>query len=824
MGAWMDSLPSSSGLRSSNCRDDLQEIASARREFASKIVSKTSYAEAWQCLDHLHKYYHYLLECEEKGLTTKSSSRSNSDGAEPFLVLEWQSALTSQIQSMPNSLEWDRSGLIWNMVALQAHEALQQSLKNDKSGWNKAAVHLQMAASWLQYLPEREPHAKTFLQPATYPDFSHTFVELWQSLLCAQSQRCVYEALACGPRQKHVLLAKLAAAAVPLFSQVELIVRNDDESAAPSLTPFSGLVVGWAEFARAWGMFMSCKAEFHQSQISREKKEWGLELARLDVAYQYADVCKQYCFGQSAAATAATKSVLTLLPPGEGILHELKSLSLHILKDLKERVDMAEQEGHNQPVPSRQELAEIRGEKVVKCDQPISKLLKPKKTDPIFQRIQQGPDVQLYIEMFDTKVDKKVGHITDLAEDCALKGKQALADVNLPHSIQTYLQEQQGNGFPQALWERVEAVQREKRIAQLKQNLWELRDNADTAKSTFANIQNQLDFDLDSDRLFRKDNPFFEGHDAEEVQKEFRMSLQNLKQLLDSAQSGDAELLKQLDQLDTNPKYKLLQFQKSQLDLLVPNASSGAHNQNLETIDTSQLSRLLVELSRLFDDRELALSRLHKSVKEFDIHAALESEVSFTKGTDEEFRAAIEKFERSFDGLIQDVQSNTDQQSGLMDKIFIENDKFRIARGNDGAIQSGDSCIAMIDNAIDEIDDLSDHLHHGKDFYGVIIPKLDKLKNQVEDVSARLTIERLEYDDSVNRTKQEEKDAMMAQKMSSDNPSASGEAIGGASGHADGVDDEKVAILLNMDFDPAKVVAALKKHNNNVDQALNELL
>ena len=40
----------------------------------------------------------------------------------------------------------------------------------------------------------------------------------------------------------------------------------------------------------------------------------------------------------------------------------------------------------------------------------------------------------------------------------------------------------------------------------------------------------------------------------------------------------------------------------------------------------------------------------------------------------------------------------------------------------------------------------------------------------------------------------------------------------------DGVDDEKVATLVNMEFDPAKVVAALKKHNNNVDQALNELL
>jgi uncharacterized UBP type Zn finger protein len=38
------------------------------------------------------------------------------------------------------------------------------------------------------------------------------------------------------------------------------------------------------------------------------------------------------------------------------------------------------------------------------------------------------------------------------------------------------------------------------------------------------------------------------------------------------------------------------------------------------------------------------------------------------------------------------------------------------------------------------------------------------------------------------------------------------------------VDDEKVASLVSMDFDPAKAVAALKRHNNDLELALNELL
>jgi hypothetical protein len=826
LGWWMDSLPSSLGLRSSHCFDDLQRIAALRREIATKIASKTSYSEAAQCLDQLHEYYHYLLECEEKGLTNRSYSRSKDNDEYPLLELQWESALMAQTQSIPNSLEWDRSGLIWNLVTLQAHEALQQALKNNKAGWNKAAQHLQLAASWLNFLPGREPHSKQTFRSAPYPDFSNTFIELWQSLLAAQSQRCVYESLACGPRKNHVLLSKLAAAAVPLFSQVEQIVQTDDESAAPVLTPFSSLVVGWAEFARGWGMFMNCQAEFHQSQIAREKKEWGLELARLDVAYQYADMCKEFCFGQNElTASAAASSALTLLPPGEGMLDDLKVVVDSTLIDLKERVDKAEQEGHNQPVPSRLELAEIRGENVLKCDHPLSKLLKAKKTAPIFQNIPQGPDIRLYIEMFDVQMDKKVADITDLAEDRSQYGRHALADMNLPHSITTYLQETSEKGFPQALWERVKVVQRENKIAHLKQELWELRDIAELARSTHSSIQDQMDYDLKSDRLFRRDNPLFEGHDAEEVQKEFRLSLQSYKRLLETAQSGDAVLLKQLDQLDTNPKFKLLQFQKSQLDMLVPGASGGPSNSSSGTFDTTRLSRLLVELSRLFDDREIVLNRLHESVKEFDIDAALAAEVDLTKGTDEECRSGVEKIKRSFDDMFQDLQNNVDRQDSLLERIFAENQKFQIARERNRTTQPGDSCIVMIDTAIEEIEQLSSHLREGKSFYDYIVPKLELLKQQVDDVSARLAIERLEYDEGMNLAKQEEKDAVMAQKLSSSDSLHA--PVGGPArlgGQTDGVDDEKVATLVSMDFEPSKVVAALKKHNNDVDQALNELL
>jgi len=249
-------------------------------------------------------------------------------------------------------------------------------------------------------------------------------------------------------------------------------------------------------------------------------------------------------------------------------------------------------------------------------------------------------------------------------------------------------------------------------------------------------------------------------------------------------------------------------------------------------------------------------------------------------------------------------------------------------RERTSASQSADSCIVMIEDAIEEIDELTNHLKEGNKFCNVVIPKLDTLKQQVGDISARLTVERLEYDDRTRRASQELKDALMAKNLSSESnddvgaerlecddrakratqelkdasmanqlssesndddgaerlecddkakrasqelkdalmannlssesnngtaaidPSASAQnnqrqssdsnglllppqqknnrqTIGAAAHQTttmSNIDDEKVATLVGMEFDPDKVVAALEKHNNNVDQALNELL
>jgi hypothetical protein len=903
MVTWMDdnSQTNIPLLSSTNCRDDLVTIDRLRRDIAQSLSEskENAYEEGFQIKNKLHTYYNYLLECEENGMVCGGASISTN----MFLALEWESALTTGIVQTSNSLEWERVNIIWNLATLEAYQASKQPLTT-KPSWNKASKMLQNAASWLHQIlkllqQDQHQHPKQQQQQNHYPDISTTFIRFWQALLLAQAQQCIYESLLCVPRPMHVLTAKLAAAAVPLYNEVELIIQKDNNKNKNSnlaMSQCSDLVETWTTFARAWGIYMSCKAEYHQSQIDRDKKLWGQELARLDIAYQHADVCKNICEGT----------------PYIPALDKLRTNVDGIIKILQGRIETAERENnteHQQKVPKRHELTEIRGEKLVKVDDNLSKLLPSKETEPIFQNktavvattVQNNnndqqqqqqeqqqqtitesssiyqkkptpvpPNVQAYVEAFESEMNEIIYQIANATEEQTESAKVALAAVNLPHSLTAYRQEQSGGGIPNDLWQRVHTIQQEHRIVQLKQDLWELRDSADLARMTYQMMLSQVDSDIESDRLFRQINPTFEGHDAGEAQKTFRQQITNYDVLLSSAQEGDCTLFKRLEQLDTEPKFNLLQFSKSQLDCLLPSAR-GDHTDpnNIGTIDTQHLSYLLSELSTLFQEREELVNRIRKELKHYDIQGTLQSRVDPVIGSDQDYLEASKFAQKAFDGMIYEIQNNMEKQKEILDTIMVENEQFMMNRERTSASQSADSCIVLIEDAIEEIEELSNHLKEGKEFYNAVFPKMDRLKQQIGDKSARLTVERLEYDDKARRASQVVKDAMMAKNLFSESNNNDGGSAAAAAASAssqdddqrrsppsnsndspsshplnnhqkdeaavphhhhqettrtNNVDDEKVATLVGMEFDPDKIVAALEKHNNDVDQALNELL
>lgn len=947
------------------CIPDLKRIENLRRQCAqitlqSQPNQQQPQEQPWK--EVYHEYYQLLLECE----TQHHITTTNGAGAVlPHGGFVWQCPQTQQ--TLEASTLWqERSHWIWNMACFQMQDAWNLH-PHDKASWTLAAQEYSTAASWLGQLS-----SNTMGQHDGEVIISPKFVKVWQALLKAQSQFCVYESLRVSSlaRPRHLLLAKLAAAAVTLFAQVGRI----DESDITSLS----VPRQWIDVAQIFRMYLSSCAEYHQAMVSLEKKStthYSQPLGRLQVAHSMIQLALEYCEEKNHQnQNYNTMDEDNNTQPPRTSLDECSHVVLwphsqQVADALQQAHELHETSHHSHdPIPEPQELPEIRGQMMVPTtDPPLSQLLvvasnkpagpplfehamsthggapRPSQARPstsahpnplpptpaahhqeivfdpnentynaneryaaqdddlgedhapiplqiitttsqddndddhdddeddslndldddLYQQEQEARDyvhqqiaqqqaheaqclaelqqsMRQYLARFHSEMQVVIHNTRRLADERTQAAQTTLSTVHLPHSLTAYEQSQKGGGLPLPLWDKIHRIQTTNQIPKLKQALWQLKDASEVAHACLRRVQRQLQDDLEADRLFHENHSHFQGHNVAQIQRPFVQGLANYQSLLETAHEGDSVLLQRLQQLDTNPKYKLLQFSKSQLDRLLPAATSD------NRFDTFRLSRRLVELSTLLKNRQLLVDQLQADYEGLDVRGIFEEEQPTTP---QEWERALKVAKSALDGILHALEANLEAQPSILDSILAENEAFLEFRRNESSryaggtsSASGDSCLAMIEDAMDDMEEVSQHLEEGKGFYDVIVPKLEKLQQEVGDISARLTVERLEYDDHANRHRQEEEDAAMAQRLYSSSgqnqeTAAAAAAAAAASFETPGtfpaaaagpppfqVDDEKLATLVGMEFDPAKVVEALTRHDNNVDQALNDLL
>lgn len=800
-------IQSNKAYRVQDCLEDLQHIAELRSLIAERISSKQAHPEAVSIRSKLHYYYHCLLECERHRIGLDDSPQRT-------MTLEWESAMMVELQ-VGHTIPWERTNLLWNLASLDAYQAYHQP--KDEAGWEEASKQLQHAASWLHQLSSNNKH-----KPFPFLDFYPSLIRLWKGLLLAESQRCTFEALLCTSKPNHNLLAKVATAAASMYSSLQYILQQGQQTAT---TPIFNqpLVKEWGDLTASLVLYMKCMAAFHLSVDAQERIRHAEEMSLLEVAHREANSCRQ------ASQDSAVLS-----------LQELHANVSSTLADIKVRLKVAQSEAmrtNHEAVSQDEEPPSVEGQIVAQV-LPLEQILRAYLGEPIFVNLRPSlaaaavaqKDIPPNSNMIDKQTLKKCadmfrGDMEQLIdplrismEDGRESARQALAALKLPHSLTAHRQELQGGGIPIDLWIKVEALQRGRHVDRVKRELWDLRDISARARSICQQARSQLDLDLESDESFRNDNPTFLGRDTPQIQRSYRRQLENYDRLLATAQEGDAVLSQRVDRIDNDPKFKLLKFKQGQLDKLLPAVASNS------PFDVAPLSRVLLSLSRHFGDREAMLEKLEQDIKAFDIEDELRSMMEETCSSGERsFIRLVAHCETSFRTRAADIESLIEKQEELMILILAENEKF--AKSRRGPCCSSDSCISILEGAVGEIDEVTMHFREGKHFYSVITHRLEKLRNLVDEVSTKLTVERLEYDDSESRDRQEEADALMAKRLSQDTPAVAAAAANGvARGQPGWVDDEKVATLVAMDFDPDRVLDALKNQNNDVDAALNELL
>lgn len=772
MSLWLDEANNNCGFLSSQVQDDLKRIASLRN---SLVEAGDDHEKAVDVL-HDYKVYHAaLLRCEAREFPSSETSSSAR-----HLQFPWKSS--NGDTEVHSHLAWERANVLWNVAALLAYQASIQE-KRDRTGWNQAHLLLQDSASTIVHMMVLEEQS---------PDFN--FTSFWKSFLLAQAQIATYYMALASPKPRHVVLAKIASAAVSLSGQA---ARNAQSNEIYQI------------HSKAWKTWMLALAQYHESCVHRQKKAWDLEFARLDRARDAITVCQE--------------SVYSIETQG---LEMLQGEVPKMIRTIRSRLLELQNDYDGQPASN---VREIRGEVLVKHTLPLSRDLTSLKR-PLFQNVQKlelNSASRQAILKFQQELDTMVREMSRMSSETMEDARVKLVNANLPHSLTAYNQEQSGGGIPIDLWERIESIQDQELLPQLKRDLWELREMAEMAVSIHSAASKQLAEDLEMDRQFRELNPRFEGHDAADVQWSFRLSLENYESLLTKSRKGDEILIRRLGCLGSDPKYKLLQVQKSQLDKILPAEVEGG-----SPIDTSKLARLLVLLSTLFDEREELLHKLKMEASKDDFAEAVAKIDPASPTARQDYERLAQMSLKLFVGISSDIRGNVSRQGDLLDSILTENEHFVAARD---AMPSNDNenCFFMIEEAIEEIEQLRKHLREGKEFYIFVIPKLEHLKHEVGDTSARLTAERCEYEDSAQSRHQEIDDARLAASLADEARSHNATvAEGGNRDHsllsedptAIAVDDSKVANLVAMDFAPEKVVEALKKHKNDMDRALNELL
>jgi BRO1-like domain/ALIX V-shaped domain binding to HIV/UBA/TS-N domain len=876
-------------------------------------------------MGELQNYAALLEEFMQRGFPS-----NDMDGV-GYLSLTWQCPLyqtddtTSTHYETHHSLAWERVNVLYNLAVLCTYLAAMEltpgKTSHTRAQYTKAGLQLQRAATLVRYIRQMYFTSSTSAETDKNDDSilhvwdtslllcNSSFCEVLQLHLLAEAQRMAYQTfVATTPiilssaedvandkaklpnKPKHFVLAKLAAAATPLYLAAEDLcqeyksaqhVENGMEDKNPNnLDEEDGyhqwtntqFIQIWDDSVRAHGMWMTALAEYHQSFVHRERQgpnEHGLELSRLEGAIKFAEYCRDFC--ESTTSPSLQQLVQQQVIP--------------ILHDMEERYEIAKRENdqlYHEAIPDHDELPEIAQVLSVKTDiENISKLLPALNCEPALFGNILDPKLRSYVDLFRSKAQNVIVQTEQLTDQQTESARSQLAIWHLPHSITAYQQEHNGGGIPEDLWNRVAYVQEHHILDQLSRDMWSIRARSDTCRSLVQQIDDVLTKDLQVDAAFRQVHGNFEGHDVQEIQKMFRQALHNYKLLLDSAHESDISLLERCELFTTDPKFRLLKLPKSQLDRMFPPVAS-AENVDVKhnTYDITMLSNCLIDLSTLINDRDNIMHRLKEHRKTYNIGKDL---ANMGPHTPEDICThLVDLALETLQPLVHEISLNLEKQAKLLSRIETENEQFVKARDfqlkrrlNPPATTAssklvGGGAIVKIHDSLEEIELFSNHVKEGTGFYDIIIPKLNKLQRQVEEVSSRLARERMDYETSSSRL-QHRYDSETISDDRSDRFTRRGEGhpimdlpysnlqqssrrqtrpsiqsngssdrlqylqprredmdISRPSGQTDRpevrVDDEKLANLVGMDFDPSKVVAALMRHNNDFELALNDLL
>lgn len=659
-------------------KTSLNEFQKLRNNAIAKSVDKHESA-----LEILYRYYDQLVAIETKFPMTENQIRIN---------FKWQDAFNKEsLFSGKRALtiangSFERVCILFNIAALQSQIAAAQNMNSD-DGLKTTAKLFQQSSGIFAHL---QAVSLSSVQNDPTPDLHPDTLNALGALMLAQAQDSIVRK-AMNDKMKPGVVAKLALQCSDLYADAMKLLGLES---IKSLWPKDWLNSVSGRQAAFHGI-----AQYQQSLVSKEAKDFGEEIARL----------------------RHSKDLLTAAESRGSQTFAFKDVQKIVLRALQD----AEKDNnfiYHAKIPELTSLSSI-GKAAVAKSTPPSRPLSSNFKD-LFEKI-VPLSVHLALMAFNNRKSEIVNmEISRLREATQLLNG-VFASLNLPAAIEDV---SGGSQVPQSVLEKAEKIRQAGGYEQILKLINDLPASLERNKEILDECDNLLNEEASSDQQLRdqfKDR--WTRTASAQLTEPMRTESSKYRQIISNAISADAVVRSRFGAQKEG--IELLSKSNGDIEGCIPSASPVAALQGNPAV--SELRRLLSEVEGIKSTRD----RLETQLKDIgcdDIESKFLSALSQDGALNEE-DISTNHLDSVFAPIRSHIIDNIKMQETLLGQIQAANTKFVEAKAQYDSGAAREEKLKILATAFDSFVELKGNLEEGSKFYNDLTQILVKFQSKVAD-------------------------------------------------------------------------------------------
>ncbi|TIA86897.1 hypothetical protein E3P99_03538 [Wallemia hederae] len=611
-----------------------------------------------------------------------------------------------------SDLVYEKCALLFNIAASYSQKATQRS-RTSTEGIRGALQDLQLSSGVFDLVIDTLPTLKS--TPST-PDLASEYLRVLSTLMLAQAQECYWQK-AVLDNLKNGTIAKVSMGVSNLYEEA---CQTALHSVPP---PADALPSIWIAHMQVKAHHFAAAAQYRKSLDDLSAGRYGEELSRLNLA---AELVKK------AVDFSKRNKVF------DTVRHDLKGLQ----DTLTENIARATKDNdliYLHDVPHPKALPAIQPARMVKGGIPpeINQHTLPRES-LLFSQLTPFA-VDLGCELWQ---NRKNNRVRDFEQKCAQLDKaqaEALHALGLPGSLQAV---DRTSDIPPSLLKKIEQVQSDGGLDMLEKLAEEVQLLALGNEKVIDETIDLLNQELHEDEQTRASQPDLDVPMSSAANAPLAQEVRQLQQTLEAASRSD-EIVQHKIKTSRNDLETLSQDVEQIKKSLPKGQSSRAVNDE----STRKLRSALEKLDDLVDDRRVIVQDVKSIVKRDNIRdkisAVHDEELAQSETVDmSAFDGLFESEMLKYDNIYQEVETNSDNQDGLLSTIRQLYSAFEKRKETDAGYVARQERLQALDLAYYTYIEIKNNLNEGLQFYNDFSRLAHGLKGNAETFLHQRRIEK----------------------------------------------------------------------------------